>query len=374
MRYKKRIGILTFHTQYNYGSALQAFALQKAITKLNYDNRIINYYYQKDMALYGIRWHAGLKVIFFDILTFPFSYMKKQAYKKFTKQYLDLTEEVRSVEGVKKLAQRFDTLLCGSDQIWNMEIVEGVNPVYFLRFANKDQRKVAYAPSIAVKGSIDKNKDALREALSDFYALSIREESFIDDLSTISGREVRSVLDPTLLLEAEDYEQLIQDYSVCLPDKYIFMYCIHHGNLVALSKVAEKMAKDKNLRIVYFNKYPILKEKYAKNIFTKDPRAFLVAIKNASYVLSDSFHAGVFSMIYGRQFITKAMDDSKSRMDDFFEKLNIGDRHLNEEDYHMPFIDYQVVHKYWKKEKEKSWEYLQLALGDRENHGNSRFI
>lgn len=356
------IGILTFHTQYNYGSVLQAYALQKAIEKLGHENRIINFYYEKNMSQYNIRWRSGAKVAIFDLLTYPLSSARKKAYHKFLEANIKMTAETRSEDGVKELTANYDTLVCGSDQIWNMGLVGGVNPVYFLRFAASDQKKVSYAPSIAVKGSIEQNREELKTALLDYHAISIRENSFADELERITGRPVCSVLDPTLLLEAEDYDRLIKNYSLKLPPKYIFVYSIHHASLGVLQKAAEKMAKEQNAQIVYFNKYPILRSPYAKNIFTYDPRAFVLAIKNASYVLSDSFHAGVFSVIYKTQFATKIMDDSRSRMDDFFEKFSLGDRYIKDDFSALPAINYEVAHQRWAKEKEKSVDYLRMAL------------
>lgn len=356
------VGIITFHRQYNYGSALQAYAIQKVIEDLGYENKIVNYYYEREMAHYGIRWRSGLKVAAFDILTYPLAYRRKKAYQSFVNSFFNMTEETRSITGVKKMTEGYDTLVCGSDQIWNMGLVEGVNPIYFLRFATSNQKKVSYAPSIAVKGTIEQNREELKIALSDYSAISIRENSFTEELERITGRTVCSVLDPTLLLRAEAYDQLIKDYSLKLPKRYIFVYSIHHASLRILQRAAEKMAKEENAQIVYFNKYPILRSPYAKNIFTHDPRAFILAIKNASYVLSDSFHAGVFSVVYRTQFATKIMDDSRSRMDDFFNKFGIGNRYIKEDFSRLQDIDYGIVYQCWKSEKQKSLDYLITAL------------
>lgn len=358
------VGIVTFHRQYNYGSALQAYAIQRTIEKTGYTSKILNYYYDRDMAHYGIRWRAGIKVAVFDLLTFPLAYKRKQSYQLFTNRYFDMTEETRSLAGVKKLTQDFDALVCGSDQIWNMGIVDGVNPIYFLTFAQNGQKKISYAPSIAVKGAIQGHREQLREALADFHAISIREDSFVDELKRITDKNISCVLDPTLLLDAKEYDYLISDYKLTLPRKFIFLYCLHHANLATLSKAAEKMAKEEDAQIVYFNKYPILKRPYAKNIFSEDPRAFILTIKKASYVLSDSFHAGIFSVIYKTQFATKVMEDSRSRMDDFFAKFRISYRYINDDFSSLPDVNYEDVYKYWELEKRNSMKFLIDALGD----------
>lgn len=175
------IGLITFHCQYNYGSALQAYALQTKLQELSQNNgdtegcSILNYYYKKDMKGYDIRWGAGLKVIAFDLLTFPQCCRRKLAYKGFHKRFFRQTEQTSDWRELTRISAECDTLVCGSDQIWNLWLVESVNPAYFLKFAKPNQKKIAYAASIASAKINDKYTRELKDALSDFAAISVRE-------------------------------------------------------------------------------------------------------------------------------------------------------------------------------------------------------
>ena len=355
------VGLITFHCQYNFGSALQAYALSQKLDEVALGGcSILNYYYEKDMRGYDIRYSAGAKVFIFDLLTFPKCYRRKIAYQKFHQQYFKLTKQTRDWRELTEISKPFDTLICGIDQIWNLGLVEGVNPAYFLKFSNPHQKKIAYAPSMPSKTINEKYAADLKNALEDFAAISVREEGCSDTLSKVIGREVSVVLDPTLLVEKALWDSLIQDYNLRLPKKYIFVYSLHQMNLKVLCPYAEKLAEELNAEIVYFNKYDIPKKRYAMNIFTKDPRAFVAAIKNAEFVVGDSFHASVFSIIFHKKFMSYSLDDSRLRLDSLFSKLGITGHFLGESDYQE--IDYGSVEDKLKDLRNSSVQYLKMAL------------
>lgn len=366
------VGIITFHTQYNCGSALQAYAMQEAVKKLGYERVFLNYYYKKDMSIYDIRWRAGLKVACFDLLTWPKSARRKRAYRKFASRHFNMTKQTTNWEELTRLSQPCSTLLCGSDQIWNLAIVEGVHPAYFLKFASEKQRRVSYAPSVSNDTVLAQYADGIRDALQGFSAISVREKSFAGPLSEIIGCDVIDVVDPTLLHAQSTYDLLVRDYHLKLPQKYVFIYCLHNHNFRKLRLTAEKIAQEKNLKIVYFSKYDVYDRRYSRNIYPYDVRAFILAIKNAELVVSDSFHAGVFSVIYKKQFGTLELTNGNSRMHDFFRKFGIGDRVIRDGIFPKETIDYDTVYAKWAEERERSMAYLSEALKEERHAGENR--
>ena len=204
----------------------------------------------------------------------------------------------------------------------------------------------------------------IKEALQDFKAISTREENSAVQLSNILGRDVLSVLDPTLLFKCSFYDKLFADYSLNLPRKYIFIYSIHLSSLKILKYFAEKYAQENDTEIVYFNKYDLHGKLYKKNIFRCDPRSFVYTIKNADFVISDSFHACVFSILYNKQFAvyTGIVSSANSRMSSLFSQIGIGDRNVNGEYKTLDNISYDNVDLKLENLRKLSWEYLEQSL------------
>lgn len=359
------VGIITFHFQYNYGSALQALAMQESIRGFHKSCMLLDYYYEKDMKSYDIRWHSKRPdVIAFDLLTLRKSNKRKKAYHDFHKKFFLLSERTSNWKELQRISNTCDILLCGSDQIWNIGLTQGIHPAYFLQFADTTYQKlIAYAPSVSLEKIPEIYEVPLRETLRRFSYISVREEQTAEQLQQITGRQIPCVLDPTLLKDTSFYDALLEDYQIDLPDEYIFIYCLHHMDIRPLQSFAEEYADKENVDIVYFNKYNIYRKYYKYNIFEHDPRAFIYAIKHAKYIVSDSFHAGVFSILYKKEFVTYALSDSKSRMDTLFHHLDIHDRFINESTKVPQPIQYDTVYDRLRELRKDSLRYLEHALG-----------
>lgn len=357
------IGLISFHCQYNYGSALQAWAMQTALKHLGYENIILNYYYEKDMKTYGIRWYSKrLSVIALDFLTAPAMRKRKQAFHTFQDTFFCQTEQTKEWEKLADLSHNCDVLICGSDQIWNYALTEGLHPAYFLDFARSDQRKIAYAPSINQTPIATQMKPQLVEKLESFSAISVREQDAAQQLTLWMHRSISAVLDPTLLLQASDYTHLLEKYSVQFPEHYIFIYCLHLNHLPFLRQYAEAYANSHNAKIVYCNKYDLREAPYAVNIFRYGPEAFVSGIKNADYVIADSFHAAALSIIFQKNFVIYAPDGCPSRMNTLFSSLGIGNRFITDIHQALPEIPYDNVHQNLSCLREASLDYLKNAL------------
>lgn len=206
------------------------------------------------MKSYDIRWYSRRpSVIALDLLTSPAMRKRKQAFHAFQRVFFRQTEQTKEWTDLTKLSQDCSTLICGSDQIWNYALTQGLHPAYFLDFARPDQRKVAYAPSIN-QNFIDPHiQTQLLKKLRTFDAVSVREQDTAQQLSSGMGYPIPVVLDPTFLLQAGDYDSLMDSCPVQFPEHYIFIYCLHLNHLPFLRQYAEWYAETHNAKIVYCN-------------------------------------------------------------------------------------------------------------------------
>lgn len=197
-----KVGILTFHDAHNYGAVLQAYALKKYIKTLGYDAKIINYHHETipdgfPREGYEVRWDK---------------------FNKFIKELTDFEEKVcTSEEELEKLD--IDFWICGSDQIWNTEITRGFNKGFFLDFETQG-KKISYAVSMGIPELPEKHEEDFKNSINKLDHISVREETLKGYAEKFTKKQVIKTLDPTLLLESKDYDDLILDNKL----RRIFAY------------------------------------------------------------------------------------------------------------------------------------------------------
>ena len=220
---KKKIGILTYHAAHNYGSMLQAYALQTYLEHQGFISQIINLRVKAQKEAYnnplGRIGKRTLKRLLFSMETISKEWVKWRKFEQFMHVNLNLSpkefHEWREV--LEYLYQSdFNAVICGSDQIWNMTCVD-FNESYFLPANLNGIKKIAYAPSFG--GFIERFQDEIsasfiRKNTLLFDFLSVREKSGADYLSSLVGNNVPVVPDPTLLLCTSDYESLLSDKPI----------------------------------------------------------------------------------------------------------------------------------------------------------------
>lgn len=358
-----KIGTITFHCSYNYGSALQTYALKTFLEKnMTYSVSVINFVYEIDFCQYRLfRIRKYLKhpwYFLLDIYFFKENKRRKQSFEMFAERYFNLTDKrYYNSNDMKELNQKFDVFICGSDQIWNLDCTQGVEPAYFLKFADKNKLKIAYAPSLAhVKFAKNYDED-LKEAIKDIDYISVREKSTLPLIQSLTEKKIEVVLDPTLLLDAEDYNSIVGKQSI--NEKYIFVYMLEYN--ASLVNYCNDFAKKHNIKVVYIanKKFSGLK---GENAFGVGPDMFLEYIKNAEYVVTNSFHATVFSIIFNKKFITFTTKKSSSRMVDLLNNLGIPERIYKTGFDISKEIDYKKVKINLNKMRKGSLEYLNKAL------------
>lgn len=356
-----RVGIITFHASYNFGSALQAYALLTCIRQLGHDATIVDYH-SRDQNQYKLISPLHPRHTFRVLNNYALLRKRRSSFREFTAEHLSLTKEHYSYKKEDKLAslQRdFDCFVCGSDQIWNLNCTQGVVEPFFLSFAG-NRRRVAYAPSLAhTKFEPDYfDKQKVSELLSDFDYISVRESETLSLFQPLVDKSIDVVLDPTLLLSSEDYRNLISASPI--EGDYIFVYLLRSCDELIDSAVT--MAAKAGMKVAYVSERT-LPIPNGINLFGIGPSEFLSAIANANVVLANSFHAAVFSVLFHKPFRIFATDESGARMRCLLGDLGIGERCVSAADSSpISNVDWDEVERKLKELRLHSLEFLRKAL------------
>lgn len=337
-----RIGLVTLYRGYNYGTSLQAYALKTYIERLGYETDII---WKNEGA------HSGRDIRIEKLFRmFKRSIFRPNLLKETVKgylgnfrnapseeikqKYLEFTENNLNIHALnnnqlKKFANSQQTLavVCGSDQIWKVNAAN-VDPMFYLQFAPKYKR-VAYAPSFGGASVPNYNKKIISRYLKSIPNITVREKSGIKIVSQLTGRKVKSMLDPTLLI---DWHELIRPVN----EKYILMYFLDEPSESILQEIV-KTAKSKGEKIYAiphkfdeYDKYPEIQLKPV------GPADFPSIIANAECVYTDSFHGTAFSVNLNRPFWTfqrnyKSFNSQSFRITDFLELVGLSSQYVTKE-------------------------------------------
>jgi len=374
MNEKKKIGILTFHNAHNYGAVLQAYALKTKLNRmgheasvLNYRNKYIGRNYKKVLHIdfwkrdiLPSRWGKVLREVRDVFYGLPEWQKQWQVFEDFTNEKL-LDGEKRQLTLDEVAAKDIDVYVLGSDQIWARELTHGMDPAYFGQFA-PDKTKISYAASVP-NGSIPENeKPYFKQYLQSLSHISVREEKLAESLRELTGREVETVIDPTLLLEKEDYQELLHEKPLKQGD-YIFAYFVVESEV--LSRCAKKAAELMGCELVelHYKKTPTINGDHM--VFDAGPREFLTYIKDAKMVLTNSFHGTVFSILFQKKFYSVYKENG--RIENLLGFLGLADRHITEESEIRPNdeIDYRASEDRLAEYRRKSVEFLAKGIEKR---------
>ncbi|HRU99601.1 MAG TPA: polysaccharide pyruvyl transferase family protein, partial [Ruminococcus sp.] len=241
------IGIITWFQYYNYGTSLQLVALSKTIESICCQPNVLKYYAKErpvvvqNSAINEVLLKLNSKLIN-PIYT---NEEKDKKFLDFYQSYLSFTESVSLMSDLQKLNDRFDAFVCGSDQIWAPSCFD---PHFFLDFVFDDNKKIAYAPSVGLPTIEDKHiRSQIKHLTKRIRFLSTREESGSKIISELCGRNVQTVLDPTLLLNAEQWQPFCKDVSINEKKPYLLVYML--GKNEWQWKVIYKIAGVLNLAV-----------------------------------------------------------------------------------------------------------------------------
>ena len=282
-------------------------------------------------------------------------------------------------DSINKCVDQYQLFICGGDQIWN-DYKENKNiKVYTLQFVPSCEKKIAYAPSMAVLDTSSDYKQIMRKGLNALDAISVREKKSISILESLTNKKLDIVVDPVLLMKDNEWKDVAKITNE--KDRYLLCYLL--GDSIEHRRAVKEFAKKMNLQILTFP-HIFLNVVRKCDLFFGDihdyssgPREFLGLINNAEFVITDSFHACVFSMIFKTPFVVFERNkpgekgNMNSRIYDFLEEYHLENQLVTEKKLadmkEIPKLDFTYAHEHWKKRREESLEFLKNALMDNQN-------
>ena len=329
----KKTATITFHAAHNYGSMLQAYALQQSLLNLGYDNEIINLRTDRQLKLYAAYYdinNKNIKSLARWIFTYPYRKsirVKYHLFEDFLKHDLRTTQEYKTLEELKQASFSYDCYISGGDQIWNTS-PEDFDWSYYLPFV-KSGKRISYAVSMGPKASSQvTNKDLVQKYLRDYDHISVREEGTAAVVRSLVDVPVSQELDPALLLSGDEWRKKFNNEPIIEGD-YILLYS--PGYKKSVYDMAAYISKKLKMKVVVTL---FSRQDYAyhfKSQIATGPWEFLNLIQNARLVVSGSFHALVFATLFHTPFYA-VNGDKDNRMVTFLKNMRLQARTINVSD------------------------------------------
>ena len=364
-----KIGLITYHAAYNYGSVLQAYATQEAINQLGYKCTVINYRMKSQKDYYSlIRTKYGIKSFVSDVVMTPIlkdRIVARKKFEQFISQRFNLTEEFSDPKDFKLITKNFDCIISGSDQIWNKESCElekvswnYMDPYLLSGFHG---RKISYASSIP--GGSPQNINYVCRKIRDYKAISCRERSITEILSSELNKEIQTVADPTFLLNAEEWKKKLSLEKDS--EEYILLYSLSGLRMRKyIVDYAVALSKKFGKRVYVICPYSYIgSNTYYKQVSDIGPNEFIYLLYNARLVVTDSYHGTVLSINLNVPFYSiNGISPSDSRKTEVLNRMQLTDRNIN---WNIDKInkmglncDFNEANEFIKREKDSSIHYL----------------
>lgn len=365
----KKVAVITRHAVSNYGSVLQSYALQKAICSLGYECEIIDYIrtdeqYKNiaDTLVKKSSWNINpVTRLIYKAIQAPEHIYMGRTFEKYRNDLIKTTEiRYSSLKELKDNPPNADIYCTGSDQVWGAIGNDETDGAYFLEFAPKCKKKIAYAASFGKTDINSGNLNRIKEWLDDYDCITVRENSAVELLNRLGINDVSQVLDPTLLLNKSQWSELIKKE---ISGEYILLYQLHSNP--EMDSYAKAFAKKANMKLLRLTPLFHRVFKSGKAIYLPDISEFLSYIKNAKYVITDSFHATAFAINFNTPFIDILPGETKTRNQSILELTKLTSQILNDyNDYNFlnRDIDFSYANEKIALQREESMRLLKQIL------------
>ena len=380
---------MTWFKYRNFGTALQAVALPYVLEKAGYNVELINYRTRPIGRVLSRRYPlfkkacSKLKSLYYG------SRINQEREKKFDMflQRVSFSAPANTYSELRKLSGQYDAIICGSDQIWSPL---NFDDKFYLSFVHEKSKKIAYAPSFGVSQIEDPDIEAkIKTLIEGFEYLSVREQQGAELISKLCGKHPLVVLDPTLLLSKDEWDDvadvgkttsLIQQK---LPEKYAISYFL--GNGTKYCKYLKAFSKRTGMPIYSVpmqNRYGVDNKNIFEIPFEVGPAEFVALIKGAEHVITDSFHAFSFGVLYDRKvtvferFKKGDSQNQNSRIHNLANLLSLSDRVVEYDNVKtiesQLEIDYSHVALKLSQLKNQSLNYLLSSVAEASNTSRSK--
>lgn len=312
-----KLKIITIHCIHNFGSVFQSYALVTFLNNQGYCAELIDY-----RPSYYFKGRNVLKKFLGIILNY-LSYSKQhKKYQNFIDNYLPKGKIYHSYKELMTISTENTIFIAGGDQIWNNFHACGRDDAYKLTFVS-NCKKIAFGTSMGRNSYAKEELEDLSKKIRDFHSVGLREQSTVFMLQSFIKVPVYHAVDPVLLLAKEDYTKFICEKRL-IKEPYILMYLAAKSEL--LNNAVNFVAKKKGLKIVHVCGF---KKKCDCDYFLKDtgPIDLLNLIYYSDFVISASFHATLFSILFQKQFCTLLPEaGTNTRIEDLLSYFNLSSR------------------------------------------------
>ncbi|MFN8108078.1 MAG: polysaccharide pyruvyl transferase family protein [Nocardioidaceae bacterium] len=370
------VGIATLGGYTNYGNRLQNLALQEAITTLGHspvltieglpthETRAVK---TRRLLSTGLsRRNELLARLKGSYIRVPDTHQVSDARRSTLREFSSAHINATPYEGSNSWFQEsspggFDHVVLGSDQVWNPAFTHA-NSAWFLDFVPPEQR-IAYAASIGVPKIPPYLIRRYRRGLSSFKAISVREEQAATIVEEIIGKRPQVVLDPTMLIGRDWWEQHMVRPTDLAPGSYVAKFLLSTGDSTHTASVSlcdvHDFSTQSDLTVVDLDTYTP-PDKHAL-----DPLEFIGVLKHSALVVTDSFHAAVFAILFHRPFLLVSRGSMNSRFDTLLDHVALDGRHLMPKmDIHTALeVDWDSVDTKLAERRSLSWDFLVRSLG-----------
>lgn len=353
-----KVSIVSLFGEFNYGNRLQNYAVQEVLRNMGFQTQSI---YIQSLKLKVI---DMLKRLCFNTpLNYLFNnsnrllrFKRQQTFRKFNMKYITL----KAYSSVKEI-EDVDFFVVGSDQVWNLKYdTEAKKRLFFLSFT-KPEKRVCFSPSIGLSEIPAQWKDFFQEKLKDFPNLSVREKRGAEIIKEITGRDAEVLIDPTLMLDKNEWLKIAKKPNNIDTDvEYVMNYFLGDMPKQAMSN-GERIVNDLNGRIYNMTDLNV------PELYVSGPSEFLYLIEHAAVVQTDSFHACVFSFLFGKPFLLYAREgadtDMFSRMETLFSTFGLKRKFVGSGLPNDIFeCDYTYGFQKLKREREKVITFLKQSM------------
>ena len=370
-----KIAIITITDGQNYGNRLQNYAMQQLLKKTGANVCTLQRRTSRDIqGRQKIK--ANIVYLLKTILRKPrdkWRRIRKKRFQKFNEKYICFSEEIlEHNEAPDGLRNKYDYFLCGSDQVWNahFDIIQEDIKNYLVYFARPEQ-KVAYAASFGGNNIASGYEKVFARYLNDFKAIGVREESGVKLVKQICSKQLpKVVLDPTMMLEKDEWEIISKKPQNIQNEKFIVTYFLGGRDKKINSYINEiegrYQCQSHNLDI----EFKLDKEITNPEDYIVTPDEFVWLIEHAECVLTDSFHATVFAILFHKPFCvferkaSEVDNNMGSRIETLLSKFDLLEYGGSLEDMRIYPGTYDIakVEKILRNERKKSWNFLRSAL------------
>lgn len=356
----KSVGVITFHNYDNYGAILQSYGLQAKLKELGFAPEIIDYnceYISNPFRLVNLK-EKGLFNYIYGAIGHICYLPRRRKCQSFRKKYMKYSGPVRKGD-MSAVSGRYDMYIAGSDQIWDYKLTN-FDTSYFLDFVDKGKKKYSYAASIGEHLPPEQLRGEYSRLLKQFDRILVREAYGADIVEELTGERPECVCDPTLLLSAGEWARFAK--APRKKENYILVYQL--GINKEIVDFARRMAKKTGYRIVYIP-FPLVGLLKCSCRIAIGPSEWLGLFQNASYVVSDSFHGVVFSLLFNRPFFTMVNGHhTNRRVEQLLKKVNLSHRtidHVSDEELTAP-VDFAYANRQIRSMRTESFRALRRMV------------